>query len=229
MLLLVACAFQTAKKPEKKTMEKTKIIYVYDALCGWCFGFSPVIARFANDYQDKVYVDVVSGGLRIGGDVGPIGVVAPYIKSAYKDVERACGVKFGDAFIKGPLEEGSMVMNSLQPAIALCIIREQHPEKALLFAGLLHQMIYVDGKGPEDLAAYEPYVAKVGYDIADFRKKMRDPAHTEKAQQDFARAQRLGATAFPTVLIEKNGKIERLFSGYVPYERMKQVVDSKLP
>ena len=27
------------KTPLSKTMEKDKIIYVYDPMCGWCFGF----------------------------------------------------------------------------------------------------------------------------------------------------------------------------------------------
>ena len=31
------------KKNDK--LNKVKIIYVYDAICGWCFGFSPTIGN----------------------------------------------------------------------------------------------------------------------------------------------------------------------------------------
>ncbi|MFW5658939.1 MAG: hypothetical protein ACOCZ8_03040, partial [Bacteroidota bacterium] len=47
-------------QPEKKpTM---KVIYVYDALCGWCYGFSPNIQQLHDEFGDRVDFEVVSGG-----------------------------------------------------------------------------------------------------------------------------------------------------------------------
>ena len=83
------------------TLDKdhTKLIYVYDALCGWCFGFSPVMSTFAKKYQSEIEVQVVSGGMIRGDRIGPIGEVAPYIKEAYKTVEDSTGITFGKAFL----------------------------------------------------------------------------------------------------------------------------------
>lgn len=207
---------------------KEKIIYVYDALCGWCFGFSPVMAAFAKEYQNKVDITVVSGGLILGERVGPIGEVAPYIKTAYKDVERATGVKFGDAFVNGTLEEGTMVSNSLPPAIALAVVKEHKAEKALEYAGLLHQMVYVDGEKPEDIEAYGRYAARIGFDAKNFSAMMKEPEYLTLAHEDFQYSRSLGANGFPSVYHNAGDKPTLLFSGYLPLDRMKGVVNSKV-
>ena len=222
-ILLVACSFQ----PPKKEMNKAKIIYVYDAICGWCFGFSPTMAKLKEHYQDKIDFEVVSGGLKLGKGAGPIEVVAPYIKTSYPDVEKACGVKFGDAFVNGTLKKGTMVLNSLPPAVALSIMKEKYPEKSFEFAGLLHKMYYVDGIEPENYEAYGTYAAKLGYDKTEFNKKMKDSTYINKAYKEFEYAQQLGANSFPTILLEKNGKIEILFNGFTTFDRAKKLIDSR--
>lgn len=215
-------------KPQEKQMKKIKIIYVYDAICGWCFGFSPTIAALKEHYNDKITFEVVSGGLKLGSGSGPIEVVAPYIKNSYQDVEEVCGVKFGDKFVNGSLKKGTMVLNSLPPAIALCIIKERYPDKALEFAATLHRMYYVDGIEPEDYDAYGVYAEKFGYDRTEFNIKMKDSAYIKMAYHDFEYARQNGANSFPTVIIEKDGKKEVLFSGFLSFEKAKQKIDTKL-
>jgi len=42
------------------------LIYCYDAYCGWCYGFSPVIKKIAEDYKDIFDIGVFCGGMMIG-------------------------------------------------------------------------------------------------------------------------------------------------------------------
>ena len=41
------------------------VIYCYDAYCGWCYGFSPVIKQIAEEYKDHFDIEVLSGGMII--------------------------------------------------------------------------------------------------------------------------------------------------------------------
>jgi putative protein-disulfide isomerase len=207
---------------------KPKILYVYDAICGWCFGFSPVMAILSDDFKDKLTFEVISGGLMVGQRVGPMDVVAPYIKNAYRDVEHATGVLFGEKFVHGSLEKGTMVLNSIPPAIAMCIFKERFPEKALAFAGLLHNMIYTDGVEPENREAYSEYASHLGFDKVEFNTKMSDASYLRLAQSDFERAQALRANGFPAVYFQKDNKLEKIVSGYVPYERLRIIFEEKL-
>lgn len=205
-----------------------KLFYVYDALCGWCYGFSPVMERFAKDYEGRVEIDVISGGLRYDENAGQLSEIAPFIKSAYKTVERTCGVKFGDAFVKGSLERGDIRLNSLPPAIALSIVRERKPESVLPFAAALHRMIYVDGHVPEDISRYATYASYLGVDTIGFAEAMKESRFEQQARADFKRAADMGISGFPAVIIRHNGKDIRLTNGYVSFDELKSTVDNYL-
>ncbi|HLZ88995.1 MAG TPA: hypothetical protein VKQ52_17190, partial [Puia sp.] len=59
------------------------VYYCYDAYCGWCYGFSPVIRRIYEEYRSVLAFEVLSGGMILPGKPQHIGVMAEYIRSAY--------------------------------------------------------------------------------------------------------------------------------------------------
>jgi len=119
-------------------MSTNKITYYFDALCGWCFGFTDVMEQIFQKYGNDIEFEVVSGGLFMGERVGKINDVAPYIKAgAFRSVEQTTGVKFGKDFLENALENNSMEMNSIYPAIALAIVKEVAPKKKMEYASTL--------------------------------------------------------------------------------------------
>jgi putative protein-disulfide isomerase len=57
---------------------KPTLYYCYDAYCGWCYGFSPVIKKIAADYKEQLAFDVLSGGMIFDEKPRHIGVMAGY-------------------------------------------------------------------------------------------------------------------------------------------------------
>ncbi|MEM7371828.1 MAG: DsbA family protein [Bacteroidota bacterium] len=210
-----------------ETNGKIKLIYFYDALCGWCYGFSPVIAKIYANYQDRFEFEIISGGLKIGDAVGPIGVVAPYIKAgAYRTVEERSGVRFGEAFVNGPLEEGTMILNSLPPGIALSIVKKNMPDRAFEFASILHKAIYIDGLHPEDLSGYGRYAEKIGLNSAEFVTNMQLSEFEKRTKQEFALSQQLGIRGFPTLIGVKADSAFMITHGYEEYDLVAAKLDS---
>lgn len=195
---------------------KPTVWYVFDALCGWCYGFSPVVEQMAAKYGKQAEFKVISGGLRLGADVGPLEVVAPYVKTAYKDVENATGVKFGPNFVNVTLKEGKCIANSLPAAQCLGVFRTRFPEKQLQYAGELHKAMYWDGAWPEDIEAFALKAERLGYPKDEFLKAVKDPASIKLAEADFTQAKRFGATGFPTVLVQEGTKLTVIARGFVP-------------
>jgi len=197
-----------------------KIIYVYDALCGWCYGFSPVITDIEKKYRDRFDFEVISGGMVTGDRIGSIGEVAPYIKWAYKDVEKATGVKFGNTFLNETLEKGEAIFTSIEPAIALSIFKDFKKEDNIAFAGALQKAIYYDGIEPLNLEAYGKIAQRFGLDSADFVSKMEDTYFKNLAYEDFKNAAAFGVRGFPTLIAEINEQYYQLANGYMPLESL---------
>lgn len=207
--------------PTSSTPSIMRLIYVYDALCGWCYGFSPVIEEFAQQHSEFEIL-VISGGMVLGDRVGPIGEVAPYINWAYKDVERATGVTFGKDFLEGTLKDGKAIFTSMPAALALAAFKTQSPEydQSLAFAARLQKALYWEGTAPLDWEAYGKLAEEFDLEPAAFVAALHDKSTLEAAQEDFALANDLGVQGFPAVFLEIDGQIYQLGSGYMDLETL---------
>lgn len=203
-----------------KSQNNMKIVYVYDALCGWCYGFSPVMSAFHDKYKDSLSFEVVSGGMITGGRIGAIGEVASYISWAYKDVEKATGVKFGNVFLNETLKKGTAIFTSIPPAIALSVFKEMDEKRSVQFADELQKAIYFDGIEPENYEAYGIIATKFGLDAIAFVTKMKESKYINLAKADFEKSNALNVSGFPTVFIEVNGVYHKIGSGYMPFTQL---------
>jgi len=164
--------------------------------------------------------------LFLGDRVGPINEIAPYIKAgAYKTVEQRTGIKFGEGFLKNILGEGSMYLNSLPAAIALCIVKEQKPTLPFDFAGTLLKAVYYDGLHPTNLEGITKYAQKIGFDKEEFIQKLSEAKYLTLAKKEFELFGASGFSGMPGVSIAKDGKEEILSSGYVSYGVLEQKIE----
>ena len=205
-------------------MKKT-IFYCYDAYCGWCYGFSPVMKKIAAAYKDQFEVEILSGGMMVEEQTVPIDKIAPFIQSAYKKVEELTGIKFGEDFlwhINNP-GESDWVMNSEKPAIALCIFKEYYPARQLEFASDLQYALNYEGRDLDDNEAYRHLLEKYSIQPEVFYEKLESVEYKEMAYYEFALCRQLQVTGFPAVLIQLNeSKFYLLARGYTGYEEMKE-------
>ncbi len=204
---------------------KGKVIYIYDALCGWCYGFSPVAVqlkqRFSNDFEFEVW----SGGMVTGDRVGPLGQMADYIEKAYPTVEARTGIRFGEAYLNNILRNKNYISDSLPPSLALTVFKSFFPENAAEFARQIQRALYLEGKDLGKIETYGPLLAEWGIAEADFRERFEDPAYTERTRLEFKQAAELGVTGFPTMLLLHQGQFYLLAEGYRPYQEIEHILD----
>ena len=98
-----------------------KLTYVFDAYCGWCYGFGPAVREFAAANTWRVDLNVVSGGLFTGGRVAPIGTM-PNVAGANARIAELTGVEFGSGY-RALVADGRFQMDSTAAAtgFAACV------------------------------------------------------------------------------------------------------------
>jgi putative protein-disulfide isomerase len=212
-------------------MNYPTLIYCYDAYCGWCYGFSPVIKKIAEDYKDKLDIEVLSGGMMTGESVMPIEKIGLFIQKSYQRVEELTGIKFGDDFlwhVNNP-EQSDWVMNSEKSAIALCVFKEYYPERQLEFATDLQYALNYEGRDLDDDEAYRHLLEKYSIVAEAFYTKLKAEEYKEQAYYEFALCKQLQVTGFPTVFIQTGeGKFIMVARGFTPYEELRQRIDAVL-
>ncbi len=207
------------------------IYYCYDAYCGWCYGFSPVITRIAKEYEGRLAFDVLSGGMIMPEEPTHFAPMAQYIQNAYKRVEELTGIKFGQDFLWHVFhpEETDWYPDSTKPAIALCIMKEYYPEKAVYMASDLQYALNYEGRDLTDNEAYRHLVIQYQIPEEEFYTKLKSEEYKEKAYYEFALVKQLQVTGFPCVLLQvTDSKFYLLASGYTDYETLKARIDKVL-
>ena len=161
----------------------------------------------------------------------PIEAMAKYVSGAYKTVEQLTGIKFGEDYlwhIFNP-EKSDWLLNSEKPAIALSILKEQHPEKAIEIASDLQYALMYEGRDLTDNEAYRHLLPKYQIEADEFYAKLKSEKYIDKAYYDFALVKQLQVNSYPTVLMQvTDSKFYLLSTGYTRYETLKERIDKVL-
>ncbi|SDG01390.1 DsbA family protein [Chitinophaga filiformis] len=201
-----------------------KLIYIYDALCGWCYGFTPVIEELLQRFGDEMEVDVLSGGMFLSANHRPASAMYNYISQAHIQVEAVTGVKFGPAFLEEYLRTDD-IMDSEKPSIALTVFKQYQPAKALSFAHDMQLALNYEGKSLNEDDTYRQLLTKYQLPIDEFLDKMKEDANRYDTVQEFKQVEQWGITGFPAAILDDGKEYFLIAKGYTPLERLLEVIE----
>ena len=210
---------------------RPRVIYCYDAYCGWCYGFSSVINELWVRNRNRFEFETLSGGMIPVESTKHISNIASFIQGAYKNVEETTGVKFGEDYlwhIFNP-DKSDWFPCSEMPAIAMVVFREYHPDRTIEFACDLQYALHYEGRDLTDPEAYRHLTEKYEIPVEEFFIKLKTEKYKEAAYYDFALIQQLKINGFPTVFIQvSDAKLYIIARGYTTLEIIEQRISNVL-
>ena len=174
-----------------------KLVYVFDAYCGWSHGFSSTL-REVTDRHPELPVEVVSGGLFTDSRRVPIREFG-YVRGANAKIHELTGAQFGEGYER-VIADGSFVMDSTDAARGFAALRQVAPHRAAELAMAVQRAFYVDGLSLSVADTYRTVAAATGIDANAVVTAFESPDSQAAAEADFRRTAELGVTAFPTLL-----------------------------
>jgi putative protein-disulfide isomerase len=187
---------------------KVRLTYVFDAYCGWCYGFGPAIRDFAAANAGRIDLEVVSGGLFTGARVAPIGTM-PHVADANARIAELTGAEFGPGY-RALVADGRFEMDSTAAATGFAALRAAAPGQALDAAEAMQRAFYFDGLSLSEASTYRRVAEQQGLAADAVLTAFTAPLSPTPAAQDFTRAARLGATSYPTLLLHTGTGVLRL-------------------
>lgn len=182
-----------------------KMYYIWDALCGWCYGFGAILTPFLANHPE-IEVEIISGGLFINERSMPIRNFG-HIPTANERISEMFGVRFGENYQK-MLEKGDEVLNSYHAAKGFSILKEKLPQnKQILLAKVLQEAFYIEGKSLSAVETYKEIVEKFDISSEEINNKLKEALAKSYAEhQDFKKAITFGVQSYPTLILEHHGK-----------------------
>lgn len=198
-----------------------------DPLCGWCYGFSPVIVKLQEQYKDTLDFAVIPGGMVTGARVQPVAAISGYILQSYQRVEEYSGAKFGEPYLD-MLREGSEINNSEPPCRAIHTFAQLQPQNIIAYTHALQLKQFVDGRSFNDTDTYRELATEFGIDADDFLAQMESEEMRYGTQQEFQWVQAAGISGFPCTVLQKEDKYYLVSRGFQTYEATVEVLEKAL-
>ena len=198
------------------------LLYFADPLCSWCYGFGPELAKLlARD--PAMRVDLVMGGLRPFTQETMSSAFKDMLRTHWAHVAQSSGLPFNAAV----LDREGFVYDTEPPCRAVVTARNLDASKALALMNAVQAGFYRDARDvtrPEVLA---DIAGENGYDRQAFGALLETPAMRDETKGDFASAQSLGVSGFPTLAATYGSQIYLVTSGFatdeVLYSRLQEI------
>lgn len=190
-------------------MNTTILHYIYDPLCGWCYGAAPLVKAA----REVLLVIPRGGGMMAGAhrqNVTPR--LREFVSPHDLRIAQLSGQPFGEGYHDGLLRDTSAVLDSVPPTAAM-LAAEALAGRGLDMLARLQVAHYVEGQRIAERSVLIAAAAGLGLDASGFAaaldRQMGEgvQAHIRETRALMAR---VGAQGFPSFVLESEGVLKCL-------------------
>ena len=202
-----------------------KLIYVGDPLCSWCYGFGPQLEALLQS-RPELQLAIVLGGLRAyETDPMPAARKAE-IGSYWSRVHDVTGASFTMLGNHAAMDRDDFVYDTEPPCRAVVTARTLDTTRALPLYHAIQSAFYREGRDVTSSTVLADIAADVGFERAAFAAALDSDAMRAATRQDFEKAAGWGIRGFPALVIEHDGTLALLASGFTPADELRARLDS---
>ena len=200
-----------------------ELVLAADPMCSWCYGFGKEMELLLARHPEAS-LRIILGGLRAGATDLLDDAGKQFRLHHWAKVEEASGLPFNR---EGLLAREGFIYDTEPVCRAVVAARILKPDADILsvFRAFQHAF-YVDALDTTDgeVLATVASVALTSLDHSvsalEFLKTWRRESTADEAATDFATARALGVTSFPTLFVQKDGRLARVGAGYAPVDAL---------
>ncbi|PHM20917.1 MAG: protein-disulfide isomerase [Curvibacter sp. PD_MW3] len=190
-------------------MNTTTLHYIYDPLCGWCYGAAPLVKAA----REVLRVRPHGGGMMTGARRQ---AVTPQLREFVKPhdarIAQLSGQRFGEGYLDGLLRDTNAVFDS-EPPTAAMLAAEAIAGRGLDMLAQLQVAHYVEGRHIADRVVLIEVAATLGLDPATFAEAL-DRQSGDAVQAHFHETRafmaQVGAQGFPSFVLETGGVLKNV-------------------
>ncbi|WP_337073955.1 DsbA family protein [Aeromonas veronii] len=192
----------------KMSEQQTTLHYVYDPLCGWCYGAAPLLQAAATIAGLKI--ELHAGGLWLGSRRQPMGeALRDYVRPHDQRIEALTGQHFGERYFNELLLREGGLLDSEPPIRAVLAVTALGGD-GLAMLHRIQQSHYRDGIWIGELAFLATLAAEQGIAAEAFQQAYLQAPLLQHLADSQGWMKRLGGQGYPTLGIERGGKLERI-------------------
>jgi len=206
---------------------KPKIVYGYEALCGWCYGFSDELNKAVSILKSEVDFELINCGLFVDNKEAKMELISGHIKNNMQFVTDKTGKEFGKGFLD-LLENKEYPYNSMKASIAIEVIKELIPEKVFDFAAKIQKAFFYYGCDVHCDETYLSIINEYNIDESRFIENIHSEVYANKVRSLFYESIQYQFSGYPASAVKKEGQVKKLIEGFFTAEQYVKLVRKEL-
>lgn len=204
---------------------RTTVTYLFDPLCGWCYGAAPVIGQLAQ--HPDIQLALAPTGLFAGSGQRMDAAFAEYAWANDQRIAGLTGQLFTEAYRQNVLGRTGSSFDSSAMTLALTAVAESEPVRELEVLRVLQETRYVDGLDTGSAQVVEAVLRRMGLDGVADQVAAPDLALRERNASRLQQARRLmrslGSQGVPGLVVH-GAAGQRLLGGNALYGDLEQLL-----
>jgi len=176
----------------------TKLYYIHDPMCSWCWAFRPVWTAVQAELPDTIHVKYLLGGLAPDSDAPMSAETQTIIHRHWQTIEkRVPGTCFNYDFWAT-----CQPRRSTYPACrAVIAARLQQPDLEDSMLVSIQQAYYLQARNPSDDDVLIDLAAALNLDRERFVHDLNSPECMAILMREIQQSRRIGAQGFPSLVV----------------------------
>ena len=203
-----------------------EITYLFDPLCGWCYGASAMLEKLAARLD--VTIELAPTGLFASDGARPMDDgFATYAWTNDQRISRLTGQPFSEDYRSKVVGDRTSKLDSGPATLALTAVAIAAPEREFEALKAIQKTRYVEGRTSTDIAVLSDILHGLRLHEAADRLAASDPhliaAHRKRTKAARAEMRAFGADGVPT-LIAGIGDNRRIVRASAPFRSVEALV-----
>lgn len=229
--LLLSTSTSKMRKLTMTDYDSKELIYVADALCGWCYGFAPVMETLYDNYATQINFRVLNGGLWPGKRARLMNDdLVRHLQNGMPAVTERTGQVFGKAFIENIVNNKNFIYDTEPAARALIALRKMLPKpdtkRELDFMHDVQRAFFVEGKDPTKVQTFQRIIRHYGLDQQAFAMLYASDELKRETANEFYLSAKYGGTVFPTLIMRHGNQLQVILQGCATLDECQSVINN---
>lgn len=197
-----------------------KLIYVYDPMCSWCWGYRETWLKLKEALGDKLAIEYKVGGLAPDSDEPMPEDMQQFLQQTWQRIEQQLGTKFNHDFWLN-----TQPRRSTYPACrAVLVARQYNKELEMLYA--IQKAYYLNAQNPSDISTLANLAEQIGLAKNTFITEIQSEKINSLLMNEINEVRSLPVQGFPSLVIENKGNYYAVPVNYQDWQSTYQKVFS---
>ncbi|RDV16278.1 DsbA family protein [Pontibacter diazotrophicus] len=194
------------------------LLYVTNPMCPWCYGFTPVVRRLRALWHGRLNVKVLLGDMWAHTTEPLQQEEKSKLAVSWHQIQEHTFQPFDYRFFR----QRDYVYNTEPACRALLCVRLLRPALLLEVLRAFHSAFFVDGQDLKDTGVLVRLVGLFGIRENLFLALFESEEIMQQMEEEFSYVDSIGATTFPSALVQTGQGIEKIAHGYMALDQLEQ-------